>query len=166
MSIKHLRVDNRLIHGQVTTNWIGSVGADQVIVCNDAAAHNTLQKQMLSLAARGVKTDVLTTEETISVLSKDTGKKIFVITANVKDAFEIVNHGLIPEEFNVGNQAKPINATDGDFVTKSVYVTNDDAELYMKIADKGIKISCQMLPSTSKYNMVDLIKKNRKLNRQ
>lgn len=166
MSIKHLRIDNRLIHGQVTTNWIGSVGADLVIVCNDAAAHNALQKQMLSLAARDVKTDVLTTEETINVLSKETGEKIFVITANVRDAFEIVNNGIIPEEFNVGNQAKSINASDGDFVTKSVYVTLDDAELYLKIADKGIKISCQMLPSTSKYNMIDLIKKNRNLNKK
>lgn len=53
--IKHLRIDNRLIHGQVAVTWRAHVGAQAIIVCNDQVAADPIQKMALPMAARGSK---------------------------------------------------------------------------------------------------------------
>jgi hypothetical protein len=66
MPVIHLRIDNRLIHGQVTVTWASSLNADHMIVCNDKVAVDPIQKVMLPAAARGVKTSVLSIADTLS----------------------------------------------------------------------------------------------------
>ena len=48
--IKLLRVDDRLIHGQVATTWTKTLQADSIIVANDEVIHNELQIIALKLA--------------------------------------------------------------------------------------------------------------------
>ena len=40
--IKHIRIDNRLIHGQVAAAWKNNIGADAIIVCNDDVAKDPI----------------------------------------------------------------------------------------------------------------------------
>ena len=61
--IRHLRIDNRLIHGQVANTWIHSGDYDQVVACNDLAAADKLQSQLLLMAVRGVEAKVLSMEK-------------------------------------------------------------------------------------------------------
>ncbi|MDR2182276.1 MAG: PTS sugar transporter subunit IIB, partial [Treponema sp.] len=49
--ITHLRIDNRLIHGQVAVAWLKYIGAKAIIVCNDKVASDKIQKMALPLAA-------------------------------------------------------------------------------------------------------------------
>ncbi len=53
--ITHLRIDNRLIHGQVAVMWRSNVSADAIIVCNDKVAADPIQKMALPLACKGEK---------------------------------------------------------------------------------------------------------------
>ena len=50
--IKHLRIDNRLIHGQVAVTWMRRINADALVVVNDAVAKDRIQQMALPLAAR------------------------------------------------------------------------------------------------------------------
>ncbi|XCQ52013.1 PTS sugar transporter subunit IIB [Enterococcus faecalis ATCC 29212] len=45
------RIDNRLIHGQVATQWNGSLGANLILVANDAISEDTMRQQLLNMAA-------------------------------------------------------------------------------------------------------------------
>ena len=44
--IRLTRIDNRLIHGQVATQWCGVVGANLLLVANDAVAKDELRRPM------------------------------------------------------------------------------------------------------------------------
>ena len=46
------RIDNRLIHGQVATQWCGSVGANLLLVANDAVAENKMRQGLLKMDIR------------------------------------------------------------------------------------------------------------------
>ena len=37
------RIDNRLVHGQVATQWCGPIGANLILVANDEVAGNKLR---------------------------------------------------------------------------------------------------------------------------
>ena len=64
--ITHLRIDNRLIHGQVAVMWRSNVSADAIIVCNDKVAADPIQKMALPLACKGEKVLIMTIDELIS----------------------------------------------------------------------------------------------------
>jgi len=48
----HFRIDDRLIHGQVTVAWSKHINAQRIVVANDDAAKDDIQKSLLPLAAR------------------------------------------------------------------------------------------------------------------
>ena len=55
--IKLLRIDDRLIHGQVAVYWINATGADTIVIANDKHATNAMLKMSLTVGKpAGVKT--------------------------------------------------------------------------------------------------------------
>ena len=84
-----LRIDERLIHGQVATSWTKALDID-TIVCASAA----LKKNMLlSAAPPGKKTHVRSVDEVIGLLQDPRAErmKIFLLTDNPKDALKLVS---------------------------------------------------------------------------
>ena len=49
--IRLTRIDNRLIHGQVATQWCGVVGANLLLVANDAVAAYEFRQGLMNMAA-------------------------------------------------------------------------------------------------------------------
>jgi mannose/fructose/N-acetylgalactosamine-specific phosphotransferase system component IIB len=162
MSVIHMRIDNRLIHGQVTTSWVNAVGANRIIVSNDQVATDPIQKMLLPQAARGVPTSVLSIEDTLKYAASKEGQKerIFVLAKLPRDGLRLVEGGLRPAEVNVGNQA-PTPGTKFKMVTHSIAVTAEDAEIYRAIAGKGYKLTSKMMPSDRATDFLETLKKNK-----
>jgi PTS system mannose-specific IIB component len=163
MSVRQLRIDNRLIHGQVTVAWVGSLGANRLIVSNDEVAADDMQRMILPQAARGVATSVLGVQETLDYCGSDAaqGETILVIAKLPADALALVRGGLTPEEINVGNQA-PRPGTKFTMVTRSIAVTAEDAETYRAIAAEGFTLQQRMMPNDKKADFLQVLT-NKKL---
>lgn len=148
--IRHLRIDNRLIHGQVANTWIHSGDYDQVVACNDQAAADKLQTQLLLMAVRGVEAKVLSMEKSIAFFNKYPQMKAFVVVKDLKDAWELASRTDCMA-INIGNQAK--KEEDGKDITNNVYLTDTDIIYLKKLLEAGHEVSCQMLPNTSRISM-------------
>lgn len=161
MSILHMRIDNRLIHGQVTVTWVGSVGANRLIVTNDQVAKDPIQKMLLPQAARGVPTSVLSVEDTLKYVTSEQGQreKIMILAKLPTDGLRLLEGGLKPDEVNVGNQA-PTPGTKFKMVTHSIAVTAEDAATYRKIGAQGTKLTNRMMPSDRAGDFLELLTKN------
>ena len=48
--IKLLRVDHRLLHGQVAFSWTQGLGADCILIANDDVPKNDIRKTTIKLA--------------------------------------------------------------------------------------------------------------------
>lgn len=158
MTVRQLRIDNRLIHGQVTVAWAGQLGATRLIVSNDEVAADDMQRMILPQAARGVPTSVLGIAETLEYCAGDqaAGETIFVIAKLPSDALALVQGGLAPEEVNVGNQA-PRPGTKFTMVTRSIAVTAEDAETYRAIAAEGFTLQQRMMPNDKKTDFLQTL---------
>jgi mannose/fructose/N-acetylgalactosamine-specific phosphotransferase system component IIB len=157
-----MRIDNRLIHGQVTVTWVGSVGANRLIVTNDQVATDPVQKMLLPAAARGVPTSVLSVDDTLTYVASEQGQreKIMIIAKLPTDGLRLLEGGLRPARVNVGNQA-PTPATKFKMITHSIAATADDAVTYRAIAGLlGHELTSQMMPSERPTDVVSLLKKN------
>jgi mannose/fructose/N-acetylgalactosamine-specific phosphotransferase system component IIB len=60
MSLRLVRIDDRLIHGQVVAGWLRALGAQRIVIVDDAAARDEFLREVLTLAApSGVPVEVL-----------------------------------------------------------------------------------------------------------
>ncbi len=162
MPVTHMRIDNRLIHGQVTTTWATTIKTNRLIVTNDKVGRDQLQKMLLPQAARGVPTLVLTIDETIQYVQSEQGQKeyIFIIAKFPEDALRLLDGGIKPAEINVGNQA-PTPGTKFKMVTHSIAVTAEDAAFYRAIAAKGYRLTSKMMPSDRATDFLDTLVKHK-----
>lgn len=162
MPVVHMRIDNRLIHGQVTTTWANAINTNRLIVTNDQVARDPIQKMLLPQAARGVPTSVLSIDDTLQYVQSEKGQKerIFVLAKLPQDALRLLEGGMQPEEINVGNQA-PTPGTKFKMVTHSIAVTPDDAVIYRAIAGKGYRLTSKMMPSDRATDFMETLQKNK-----
>jgi PTS system mannose-specific IIB component len=153
-----MRIDNRLIHGQVTVKWVGAIGANHLIVTNDDVAKDEIQRMILPQAARGVKTSILGVDDTLAYCKGTTaaGERIMLIAKFPSDALRLLQGGLQPQEINVGNQA-PTPGTKFTMVTRSIAVTADDARTYREIAGMGTPLMSKMMPNDKPTDFVGLL---------
>ncbi|MBE1498249.1 PTS system mannose-specific IIB component [Amycolatopsis lexingtonensis] len=152
MAGAHVRIDNRLIHGQVTVAWTRRLGVRRLLVCNDEVAADDLQQVLLPQAARGLPTAVLSVAAALTVpLDGD----VMIIAKDPEDAFRLVEGGLRPEVVNVGNVA-PRPGTAYTMVTRSIAVTPDEAGGYRKLA-AGVPLVTQLMPQDKPAEFVPLL---------
>jgi mannose/fructose/N-acetylgalactosamine-specific phosphotransferase system component IIB len=159
--ITHLRIDNRLIHGQVAVGWLKYIKAKAIIVCNDKVANDPIQKAALPMAARGSNVLVYRIAETLKYEKEHQDETIFVIAKFPRDALEILKTGVKVKEINVGNAA-PLAGTRYAMVTKSIAVTKEDAEVYLQIAEiNGGKLTSQIMPHNETTDFLAALKKSK-----
>ncbi|HES0321025.1 TPA: PTS sugar transporter subunit IIB, partial [Streptococcus pyogenes] len=90
--ITQIRVDDRLIHGQVAVVWTKELNAPLLVVANDEAAKNEITQMTLKMAVpNGMKLLIRSVEDSIKLFNdpRATDKRIFVIVNSVKDACAI-----------------------------------------------------------------------------
>ena len=156
--ITHLRIDNRLIHGQVAVMWRANIAADAIIVCNDKVAADPIQKMALPLSCKGEKVLIMTIDELIAYDKENPEEKKFVICKFPTDCLELMEKGL--EMLSEVKSKYDLPGTNFRMVTRSISATPDDAKVYRKIAElRGGVLETQMIPTQEKENFLELLKK-------
>lgn len=106
--IIHIRIDDRLIHGQVATQWTNDLGATRIMAINDEVATNPTLKTVLRMAAPpNVSTSIITRETAVTNIKagKYTGQKVLVVVKSPFDILYLIDQGLDIKTVNVGNMS-------------------------------------------------------------
>ncbi len=100
-----VRVDNRLVHGQVIETWLPYTNAMHLLVVNDALAGDALRQTIISLAVPSrIKLQFLKIEASCAALTAiPSDNHILMLVADCKDALRIFDAGVIFPVLNVGN---------------------------------------------------------------
>ena len=156
-----VRIDSRLLHGQVATAWTKSVRPDRIIVVSDNVSKDKLRKNMIIQAAPpGVRANVIPIKKMIEV-SKDPrfgATKALVLFENPEDALKAIEGGVDIKTLNIGSMAH----SEGKVaVNKVLSLDEKDVETYDKLNEMGIKFDVRKVPNDSPENMMDLVNKAR-----
>ena len=149
--ILKVRIDDRLLHGQVAYSWKSALGYNAIVIASDEAAKDEMRKTTIKLCCPdGVKLATRTVEDAAKLLSnsKLDAMKEFVICPDPKSVFELL--GKIKEcpVVNVGGMQ---SREDKVLFSKAVYVNKEDIDYLDKIKEAGYTIEVQEVPSTSKH---------------
>ena len=149
------RIDNRLIHGQVATQWSGTLGVNLILVANDKVAKDKMRQGLMDMAApAGAQTRYFTIQKTIDVIHKAAPRqKIFIIVETPEDALKLVEGGVPIKVLNIGN----MHMAEGKRqVATTVAVNDEDVATFKKLEDKGVKLEIQRVPTTAKEDVSKL----------
>ncbi|MGY5260694.1 PTS mannose/fructose/sorbose transporter subunit IIAB [Enterococcus faecalis] len=157
-NIVNTRIDERLIHGQVAGIWSTSLSTQRIIVANDEAATDPLQKSSLRMAApSSMRLSVLGVEAAAkNIQSGKYGKqRLFLLFKNPKDVLRFIEAQGPIKTVNVGNMSYKEGARE---VTKSIQVLPEEEQIFETIASKGVTVTAQLVPNDP---VVDFMKKLR-----
>jgi len=105
MTLKLVRVDDRLIHGQVVAIWLKALGANRIVIVDDRTARDEFLREVLMLAAPpGVPVevhDLATGTERVRELISDP-QAVFVIMRSPITALRMREAGVEFPLLNVG----------------------------------------------------------------
>ncbi|MFD1670549.1 mannose/fructose/sorbose PTS transporter subunit IIA [Agrilactobacillus yilanensis] len=160
MSYVLVRVDSRLLHGQVATAWTKSVNPTRIIVVSDNVAKDDLRKNLITQAAPpGVKAHVVPVDQMIKLAQDDKhfgGQRALLLFENPQDVLRAVDGGLSFDSLNVGSMA---HSTGKVQPNKVLAFDQNDIDTFKKLEDKGISFDVRKVPNDSKGNMDDIMKK-------
>lgn len=151
------RIDNRLIHGQVATQWCGVVGANLLLVANDAVSKDEFRQGLMNMAAPAyAQTRFFSIEKTCAIIDKASpAQKIAIICENPQDVLRLVKGGVPIKKVNIGN----MHMAEGKRqVATSVAVNDDDVACFKELQDLGVELEIKRVPDTAAESIDKLFK--------
>ncbi|WP_029894846.1 PTS sugar transporter subunit IIB [Desulfohalovibrio reitneri] len=103
-----VRIDNRLVHGQIIEAWLPYTGADVLVVVNDELAQDDLRQEIMAMAIPQDVTLRFASIDRASDVVADLSvgghaENVLVLLATCPDAKRAFEEGLRFDELNVGN---------------------------------------------------------------
>jgi PTS system mannose-specific IIB component len=144
-----VRVDNRLVHGQIIETWLPFTGARLLVVANDPVAGDPLQQEIMSLAIpAGVKTAFIEVEKSGKYVSghmASTGSQdVLVLLSGCPDARRALDRGLVFTSLNVGNVHYAAGKRQ---VCPHVALSPEDEACLRHFRSKGIELDFRCVPN-------------------
>ena len=151
------RIDTRLLHGQVATNWTKATNPNRIIVVSDSVSKDDSRKKLIEQAAPpGVRAHVIPLDKLVQVYNDprfgDT--KALLLFENPQDALAVIEKGVEIPELNIGSMAHSVGKVQ---INNVLSVDQADVDTYKKLRDLGVKFDVRKVSGDSPSDLFKLI---------
>lgn len=156
--IQVIRIDDRLLHGQVAYSWKAFYNYQAIVIADDNVANDEFRKSIIKTAApNGVKVTIKSIEQSLNLLKnpKLNEVKVFVVVSNPKSAYEIMSKLDNLTTLNLGGM---MNKEGTKEFSKAVFMDKEDIRYMDMINDLGVEIDIRQTPNESKRDYCKLRK--------
>lgn len=157
MALALVRIDDRLVHGQVVEGWIPYLKADRVIVASDAAAQDETQVALMRLALPdAVAFEALPVSAAAGhpSLKADAPGRALVLTPGPQEVLGLLDGGAPIGRVNVGG----LHYTAGKVqLGKAIFISEDDRQALRQLSRRGVVLEGRALPSEKAVDVLDLL---------
>jgi mannose/fructose/N-acetylgalactosamine-specific phosphotransferase system component IIB len=146
MPIVLVRVDDRLIHGQILEGWLPCVKAEEVLIANDELANDETQTMIMQYAVPDpINLIVDTVDRVAEMLKEETEAAIkrMILVDDPGDALRLIRAGVEFDILNLGNLRENECCTS---LSRSVLVGQDTLATLCAILEAGVRVSIQAVP--------------------
>jgi len=157
MPIALMRVDDRLIHGQITCAWLSFVNANKIYVVGDLIAKDPIAIMGIKYSKiSGIDSDIFSVKDALENLKKSTDR-IMVLVKDPETALSLIENGAKIDWLDVGQ----IGYKEGrKQVAQTVSVNEDEAKTFLKIKNLGVDVIYRQLPDHNPSDFIETLKKH------
>ncbi|HOY67452.1 MAG TPA: PTS sugar transporter subunit IIB [Candidatus Ozemobacteraceae bacterium] len=152
-SIQFLRIDDRLIHGQVIVGWLPTLGSTHILVVNDRIAADGMRQEMMGLSV----------PQTVTLQFCSTGDaaafravvpETLALVASPRDAWLCLQAGLAPAVVNIGG----LHARAGKAeLREALHLDEDDRKHFDLILKSGVMPVFQPTPQNEPLPLGEIL---------
>lgn len=161
MGIVLARIDNRLLHGIVATQWAGRSGAQRIMIIDDTVANNELTKASMKLARpTGMAISIITEETALNNFKagKYNDHTVFVLVKKPETLVKLSDIGVKIPELVIGGTVKPAEGEEAVKLSQRAYAKPDDIKAYKKLKAAGTKLYAQYVPADAEVSIDEFLK--------
>jgi mannose/fructose/sorbose-specific phosphotransferase system IIB component len=148
-----VRIDDRLIHGQVAVGWVKATTPDTIVVANDAVAKDAMQRSLMELACPQTLSVKICRVDEVALLLHGPSldkKRVLLLFASPQDVLAALETGLKFSELNIGGMRF---APGKQQVLKAVSLNESDRQALRQLKQAGLHITMQMVPTDEKLEI-------------
>ncbi|MHC1710606.1 MAG: PTS sugar transporter subunit IIB [Solidesulfovibrio sp.] len=141
-----VRIDNRLVHGQIIESWLPVTRARMIMVVNDELAADYLRQEIMSLAIpSGVRILFLPVDDLMSFMSRNPldAEDALVLFSSCRDAQSAYEQGFGFANLNLGNMHY---APGKKQVCPHVALSKEDESCLDFFRDQGVRLDYRCVP--------------------
>lgn len=142
------RIDERLIHGQVMTAWLGTMRAENIAIIDDVLSKDPFMQSIFKMAVPSeISVNILSIDDAVNILKEQSIKKrTIVLMKTIKTAARLIDAGVDMDSINLGG----IGAAAGRKpFYKNVFASQEEVEILKKLVEEDIDIYYQVVPEQS-----------------
>jgi PTS system mannose-specific IIB component len=152
-----VRVDNRLVHGQVLVTWVPHLQARRLVVADDEAARSQLARAAMALAIPpGLEATVLPLADVPWRALASSPDPVLVLVREVADLVRARDGGLEPgiaPRLNLGN----VHFSPGRRqITPSVFLGGEELEVLRGLAAAGFAVEARAVPAEAPVGLPEI----------
>ncbi|MBI5067067.1 MAG: PTS sugar transporter subunit IIB [Deltaproteobacteria bacterium] len=152
-----VRVDNRLIHGQILETWLPALRARRVLVADDEAARSPLSRSALTLALPDdIPAEVVAVDAADWAAAAAAPVPVLVLFRDVEGLRRAIGRGLTPAiapKVNVGN----VHFGPGRRqITPSLFLKEEELLMLRDLAAAGFRVEARAVPGDSPTDVEEM----------
>jgi mannose/fructose/N-acetylgalactosamine-specific phosphotransferase system component IIB len=154
-----VRVDNRLVHGQILEAWVPFIKAKCIFVVEDNAASDFFCETVIRMAVPSeIDVNIVSVEDFARnyAYKQENGKKTIVLFSNIADACRAYKLGFHFDKLNIGNIH---NEKYKLCCAPSVFLCDTEIqEILALLENKGVLIELKRVPREKAVNIREALK--------
>ena len=155
-----VRVDNRLLHGQILEAWLPRLGAKRVVVADDASAASPLARAAMTLCLPPeLRAEVLRVDAVDFAALADAKEGVLVLVRDVAALARAAANGLTPERAPRVNLGNVHYGPGRRAVTPSVFLDRADVDEVAALARAGFQVEARAVPSDAPVGPLEIAEK-------
>jgi len=155
MPVVLARIDDRLIHGQVTVGWSEQLRPDRIMLADNAIAADSWQMRVYaSTVPPDIAVSILPVSKAAATLADPqvADERVLLLTGSAEEMAELVRIGVPVSEINVGG----LHFGPGKRkMLPFVYVDSQDVTAFRRLKEMGMILSAQQVPGGREYLLDD-----------
>lgn len=156
MQISLLRIDDRMIHGQVVIGWIPHLRVTVVVAACDAVAADETQTALMGMAMPdGVDLLVLPVSLAARRIQDDgDDRRVLVLAPGPLEVLRLLDAGVRVGSVNVGG----LHYTAGKVqLGKAIFLSPEDKDALRAISGRGVALEGRALPCEAAVDIMEMI---------
>lgn len=153
MAIVEVRIDDRLIHGQVVGYWVPQYKVDRILIVDNEIVNDEARKAALKFGCPpGCKLSIFDSTKAAEKLGRniDKGIRVMILTRGPQPLLEMVEKGYSFDNITIGNMSTKEGAKS---FKKTVFLTSEERKAFSKLAGHHVDLYFQMAPKDTRENV-------------
>ena len=159
--LRIVRLDDRLVHGQLINNWCTYENITEIIVVNEEVANNDIRKTFIEISVpEDIKIIFCDVKEVLDIYQEECEyEDVIMVFGNPFEILEFIEGGGKLDSLNIGGMSFK---KDKEKISTTLYLDEREIEVLKKIASHNVELEIRILPTDKKVDFIDTLKARRR----